>query len=348
MSRHRPADFIAAALAEAPVPGPVDAAIAQAVADSVSYLASPLALEHIAQDPYWPKWEGPWWQMRLLQELGWGTQIPPQAAEAMARAMTTHYLPDFPVHEHELPPGTDPYRQVLCHCALGCMAQVLDASGIDLPARWPTAWPWLLRYQLPDGGLNCDEGAYTRPVPRSSVISTVPTLEAMLEHTHRPFTAAERQFLDRGAAYLIERRLCRSVSKGGLIDPAWLQPIFPRFYEYDVLRGARFLVNWATKLARPLPWAALDEALTALREAARDHGLRPRAWLAADRTLRRDAAGGWRRGEPAGSFALLEWVSAPDRPSPWLQQEWRELLINLQGLEERGLLLTEVGSAEGR
>jgi hypothetical protein len=334
-------------LAEASIPGPIDPAIAQAVAESVSYLASPLALAHIAQDPYWPKWEGPWWHMRLLQELGIGADIPPTAAEAMARAMTAHYLPDFPFHEHELPPGADPRRQVLCHCALGCMAQVLDTAGIDLPARWPTAWPWLLRYQLPDGGLNCDEAAYTRPVPRSSVVSTVPTLEAMLEHTHRPFTVAEQQFLDRGAAYLIERRLCRSVSKGGLIDPAWLQPIFPRFYEYDVLRGARFLVRWATRLARPLPWEALEEGLSALREATRAHGLRPRPWLAGDRTIRRDDTGQWRLGEPSGSFALLALVSDPERPSTWLQSEWRELLIGLQGLEERGLLLTRAGLAEG-
>jgi hypothetical protein len=39
------------------------------VQQSVDYLASCKALESIEADPYWPKWDSPWWQMLLLHEM---------------------------------------------------------------------------------------------------------------------------------------------------------------------------------------------------------------------------------------------------------------------------------------
>src|SRR6185369_16599912 len=122
------------------------------------------------------------------------------------------------------------------HCQLGCVFQVLVACGVDVDARLPWIRPWFLRYQLPDGGLNCDEEAYTKATPRSSIVSTLPPLEAILLGTKRAFTPGEEKFLDRGARYLLDRRLWRSVSKGGaVIDESWRRVAFPRFYFYDLL-----------------------------------------------------------------------------------------------------------------
>ena len=40
------------------------------------------------------------------------------------------------------------------------MFQVLAASGIDVERALPWIKPWFVRYQMADGGLNCDEAAY--------------------------------------------------------------------------------------------------------------------------------------------------------------------------------------------
>jgi len=157
----------------------------EAVAETVAYLASPAAVGSIAADPYWPKWDSPWWRMTLLWELGLARLIPPPVVEAMVNAVDTHYLRLFPVREEELPPGCDPHRQVLCHCAAGTMMQVLYACGVDLDVRLPWMRPWLHQYQLPDGGLNCDEGAYVTSL-KSSTVSTLPPLEAVLRCLRAP------------------------------------------------------------------------------------------------------------------------------------------------------------------
>ncbi len=296
-------------------------------------LASPAALESLAADPYWPKWESPWWRMLLLYEMGRAGDIPRPAVEALVEGLATHYLPTFPLRPEEIPPGKDPQRHVACHCALGCAAQLLAGCGVDVDARLPWIRPWFLRWQLPDGGLNCDEAAYARPVPRSSVVSTLPPLEAVLLRTPRAFTPAEAAFLDRGAEYLVARRLWRSLSRGGApIDPAWADPCFPRYYFYDLLRGLRFLVRWAQRRQRPLPRAAMEEAAASIAARVDPEGrLAPgrRPWEGA-RGPRRDAAGTWRDGEPARTFPLLEALSAPGSPSPILTREWAEVRAALE------------------
>lgn len=46
-----------------------------------------------------------------------------------------------------------------------------------------------------------------------------------------------REALERGFRYLMAHRLARSIRTGEVIGPHWLTPIWPRFYEYDLLRG---------------------------------------------------------------------------------------------------------------
>lgn len=266
--------------------------------------------------------------MVLLHELGLSDRIPPRMAAAMAEALRTHYLPHFPLVESELPAGCDPYRQILCHCALGSMVQVLAGAGLPVDTALPGARAWLLKYQLPDGGLNCDEAAYTRPTPRSSMVSSISPLEAMLYHTERPFTPEEAAFLDAGAGYFVQRRLCRSISKGGVIDESWLTPCFPRFYEYDVLRGLRFVVGWAHRLGRPLPEAAVAEVVSHLeRLFAEDFA--PRRWAQAQTTI--PALGDGPSG-PSGTFPLLEEASRPDVARSILEAQWRTVQTKLKAV----------------
>lgn len=301
-----------------------------AVEETVTALSGERARASLSADPYWPKWDTPWWRITLLDELGLAERVPPTTAQALLAAARASYITFFPYRVEEVPAGCDPVRGSLCHCALGTLERVLTACGIAVERELPWVRGWYVKYALADGGFNCDEAAYTRVQPHSSMVSTVPVLEVLLS---RPdLTGEESVVLDRGARYLLDRRLCRSLSKGlALIDPAWLEPTFPRFYEYDILRGLSFVVRWARRRGVKLPPPAIAEAVEELaKRTAPDGTLAPhrRAWQGAT-TLAQDAAGAWTRGHPARSFPLLEEAGAVSKPSAALTREWRATIESL-------------------
>lgn len=299
------------------------------VALSIAYLGSEEAKRSLECDPYWPKWNSPWWHMTLLWELGLADRIPKSIVQQMVETLNGHYLRFFPTSSEELPEGADPYRHVACHCALGTMYQVLDACGNAVDDDLPWMRPWFLKYQLPDGGLNCDEKAYSKPTPKSSIVSTLPPLEAILLCTRRPFTADEESFLDRGAAYLIAHKLFRRAGDGArVIDQDWIKPCFPRFYEYDILRGLHFLARWAEIRKRSLPTAAMEEAMGLLRDRFPDGEVKvERAAWENEKTLAIGVDGHWSRGcsEPASSFELLRQAGAAGRSAPALTRSWEDI-----------------------
>ena len=159
---------------------------------SLDYLGSHRALQSLDADPYWPKWDSPWWHMLLLHEMGRTRQIPKSVIERYVDALDKFPLKIFPVHPGEMPAGLDPYRDTLCHCYLGNVYQVLAAWGIDVDSELPWVRPWFLRYQMADGGLNCDNAAYLvkNEIP-SSMVGTIAAFEAVLLHTQRPWNAEE-------------------------------------------------------------------------------------------------------------------------------------------------------------
>ena len=302
------------------------------VGRSVEYLASHLAQDSIQQDPYWPKWDSPWWHMTLLWEMGLAELIPKSAVDAMVDAFRSRYLTFFPLRFDLLPPEIDTRRHVVCHCAVGTMYQVLSACEIEVDEELPWMRPWFFRYQLPDGGLNCDEEAYTKATPKSSIVSTLPPLEAVLFSTGRDFDFEEVEFLDRGAEYLIDHRLYRSVTSGEVTVPEWLDLCFPRFYMYDVLRGLRFLARWAVVRGRSLPQTLVDEASEEIRKSLTAGGLVPgrRPWIG-ETTLMLGEDGEW-SDRPESRFSLLEAVSRTDAVSPNLTGLWEAAEADLAQL----------------
>lgn len=299
--------------------------VSEAVRESCAYLVSDAALASIKRDPYWPKWDSPWWHMLLLHEMELTDQIPAVAVATMTSVMKTHYLPVFPLRIEEIPAGVDPYRNILCLCALGSMFQVLSACGVDLDAEIPWLREWLLRYQLPDGGYNCDEAAYTKETPKSSIVSTLPCLEALLYCTRRPLTAEETAVLDRGAAYILRQRLFRRVSSGGVIDPDWLEIRFPRFYEYDFLRGFAFLAAWREHSGFVIPDDLADEVAELVARQWTSEGIVLRRYNLFDkRSQNPQPDGSWSSG-PASEFPLLQAISAPNLPCEPLTRVWRAI-----------------------
>lgn len=285
------------------------------------------ALAMLKADPYWPKWDGPWWQATLLWELGHAALIPEVTQATFVTALNEHYLPHFPLVEADIPPGADPYRHILCHCALGTMIQVLQAAGVDVAAALPRALPWILKHQLPDGGLNCDEQAYTRPEPRGSIVSTLPAAEALL---WGPWEGPEvERALDAAAGYLLARRLNYSLSRGDEIAAEFWTPTFPRFYAYDVLRGLRFLAGWSKRRGRPLPQEATAEARGRLERFFESEDA-PRRFHEGRQTLRQEEGGAWRHDQPALGSPLLAHVSAPSVARARLYREALGLGLTLK------------------
>lgn len=235
---------------------------------SIEYLQSDEMRRSFDVDPYWPKWDSPWWHMTLMWQLGEARRIPKEAVERWVIAMNTRYLRIFPFTEEEVPEGVDPLFDVMCHCGLGTAYQVLRAAGVDVEAELPWVREWMLKYQMAEGGWNCDEAAYVRTPAKSSVVSTVPILEAMLGLPAR--TSAQEAALDRGVAYLLHRKLFRSVTTGGVIDQNWLQLTFPRFYEYDVLRGLGVVAEWSVQRGRKVEPELIAEAIEVVASKVRE------------------------------------------------------------------------------
>jgi hypothetical protein len=317
------------------------AAVERGVADSVAYLDSDDAQRSLEVDPYWPKWHSPWWHMVLLFELGEARQIPARAAEAMA-ARLDRLLHIFPIDAGDAP-GADLHRDVACHCALGTMWPVLAAAGVDVDRALPWVEPWLVRYQMADGGLSCDETAYRQAGEcPSSMVATVAPLEAML--LGGGWSEGRRAFVDRAARFVIDRALVRgsrTAHNAGERDAeaSWRELAFPRFYFYDVLRGLAALVRWADATGGAIPLAAVAPVVEALVERSpegvlrverRAHGGRTTIVPTADRSPSARA--------PASAFPLLEAVSAIGEPSEALTRQWAAVRAGLLRLAGEGRL----------
>jgi hypothetical protein len=309
------------------------AEVMRAVDAEVAYLESKEALASIALDMYRPKWSAPWWSMLLLYELGAAERIPARVASAMVDGLSALPLHIFPIHSADWPPHVDQQLGSTCHCAIGCIDQVLAACGIDVDRALPWIATWYRRYQMADGGYNCDESAYlvTNECP-SSMVGTIAPFEAMTRR--RPTDTC-----DRAAKFLIERELSRGSPTLHNEDErtaakSWPELCCPRFYFYDVLRGATALVRWATAQSRPLPLRAIEPVVAQLVAQFPDGIVRiGRVAFEGKTTLAFDGST-WRR-RPATVGSLLSLVSGSGTVSPALTRRWnatrRELLALIDG-----------------
>ncbi|HEY4181274.1 MAG TPA: hypothetical protein VGM90_30725 [Kofleriaceae bacterium] len=304
------------------------------VEQDVAYLGSDEALALIARDPYWPKWDAPYWSMVLLWELGEAARIPQRAVDAMIVRMNAmeHF---FPLRDEEIPSGKT-IMDIPCHCQLGTIDQVLAARGVDVDAALPWLRPWFDRYQMADGGLNCDEKMYLvdGEVP-SSMVGTIPGFEAMQRR-------GASVFVERAAAMVQGRRGCmgsHTLTNKEERDSAvhWSELTFPRFYLYDTLRGLTALVRWATAQNRTLPLIAIAHVVDDLCKQFPDGVVRIGRRAFAEHSQTRDpekAIDAPRR--LARTRPLLDAVSKIGDPSPSLTREWTDTRAKLLSLMDRG------------
>lgn len=299
--------------------------------ESVQYLVSDHAIKSLEADAYWPKWDSPWWRMLLLHEMGETKRIPEVAIKTHVATLSRMPLKIFPIHPSDMPAGINPYREYPCHCQLGNVYQVLAAWGVDVDKDLPWIRPWLLRYQMADGGLNCDSEAYlVKDETPSSMVGTIAAFEAILLYTPRPWTDEEKSFIDKGAQFLIGRKLMQGSQTKHNADEQesardWLNVCFPRFYFYDVLRGLNALLIWGERTKQPVPQEAICDVVTYLENRFPDGLVRnERLSYEGIKTLTPPSSGigEWVYGEPAALFPLLRKVSAIGEDSPFLSGQW--------------------------
>ncbi len=310
------------------------------VQDSVEYLTSEVALNAVDADAYWPKWNSPWWHMLLLHEMGETKRIPEKMIKRYIASLNRIPLKIFPIHPEDMPEGVDPYRGTPCHCQLGNVYQVLSCWGVDVDNELPWIRPWFLRYQMADGGLNCDNDAYlVKDECPSSMVGTIAAFEAVLLYTKRPWTPEEKSFLENGARFLMGRKLMLgSATKHNASErksaEQWTKLCFPRFYLYDVLRGLNALSLWAEKTNQILPREAINEVMTFLdREFQNGKVKIGRQSFEGVGTILPSPSGEWIRKQPATHFRLLDKVSVIGEESPFLSKQWSDAKLRINATE---------------
>ena len=170
-----------------------------------------------------PFWWSNMYTMLFLRDLGLDpASAPARRAIDLVRSNVT-WGPGFgdsPFFEGEVEP---------------CINGRVVALGAYFGVRSDRLVDRLLSEQLADGGWNCEA---ERGSVRSSFHTTICVLEGLLAF-ERAFggTVQVTDARERAQEYLLERRLLRRLSTGGLIDPTWTQFAFPTLWHYDVLRA---------------------------------------------------------------------------------------------------------------
>jgi hypothetical protein len=290
---------------------------------------------------YWPKWDGPWWKIRLLSEMGLTFEIPGRALDALVQSLDRMPFKIFPITPEEVEGIVNPFNDTCCHCQLGTMYSVLSEAKRDVSAELPWMRRWLSSYQMPDGGYNCDESAYlVEGECPSSMVATIAIFEALLAIGPEQWVEAERTAAERAAKFLVSRRLTlgsqtQHNSSEQAESKAWSQLCFPRFYHYDILRGLSALTRYSSLTGFAIPEDLLL-SIAAQMEVKKDPKtgmlLNERPCFFDHGTIRKSPDGTWSNLVPASEFTLLQAVSKVGDPSPFLTKEWNDLNEKIQTL----------------
>jgi hypothetical protein len=156
-----------------------------------------------------------------------------------------------------------------------CINGRILAAGAYFGAASDKLVDRLLDEQLEDGGWNCE----APPSRRSSFHSTICVLEGLLAYEQARGPAPEvTRARARGADYLMQRRMLRSLTSGDVIDRRWERFGFPTTWRYDVLRGLDYLRSAGAK-----PDARVAEAVELVRKRRHQNGRWPLNVLHPDR-----------------------------------------------------------------
>jgi hypothetical protein len=196
---------------------------------------------------WYRKWTGAHWRLIQLVEL----EVP--AGEARAVAAVDVVLTAL-TSPHRRVPVIDGLSRVCASVegnavAVSCRLGLADDSRVRQIVEWLLAWQW------PDGGWNCDRSASGY---RSSFHESLSTAWGLHEYGEATGEQAAMEAAQRAAELFLEHRLFRSLRTGEVINRRWLQPCYPSYWHYDIARA--LLVLSRMGLVRdPRADEALDE-----------------------------------------------------------------------------------------
>lgn len=234
---------------------------------------------------YLPKWTSTHYTLQLLRDLG-----PEPESEPVRRAIAL--VGDNVVHE-----DGSPFFAGETEACINGMILVMGSYFGEVRDELVDR---LLADQLEDGGWNC----FAPPSTRSSFHSTICVLEGLLEFERTGgASAGVSEARTRGEEYLLERRMLRSLSTGGVIDNEWTMFSYPGRWHYDVLRGLDYM-----RAAGRQPDERTAEAVDLVKERRGGDGRWP-----LQNTHGADGSDG---GQPAGEVHF-DMDDADGRPSRW-------------------------------
>jgi hypothetical protein len=249
-------------------------------------LADDQAKMMIERDVYWPKWDSPWWYFQLLEETERLEDVPVETFKELLMVADRQFIHYFPVEDDEFPENLNPYTEIMDFCSLGSLMRLSARLDFDPFAWLPWAKKWINKYQLTDGGYNCDETAHSGS-RKSSIISTTIMLEGMLAYVKNFENYHELgENIEKAVSYLLKHHIYLN-SKGEKIEGTdWEKIIFPRFCEYDFSRGLEAVLDFVLISGKKVRRRNLEKAISLLKEKF-DSGLNhsEKQWLSEEKTV---------------------------------------------------------------
>jgi hypothetical protein len=193
------------------------------------------------------KWTGAHWRLVSLVELG----IP--AHEPRAAAAVGHVLAWL-----TSPSRRTPVIGGLARSHASVEGNALAACcrlGLGADPRASQLAAWLLAWQWPDGGWNCDPAATGR---RSSFHESLAPAWGLHEYWRVTGDTAAGSAASSAAELFLGHRLFRNLTTGQVINPGWLALRYPSYWHYDILQ-ALLVLSRMGKAGDPRASDALDE-----------------------------------------------------------------------------------------
>ena len=200
--------------------------------------------------PY-QKWTGAHWRLVSLIELGVPSGVPAVMA-ALAHSMA-RFTPDEPDTVPQIR-GLPRIHGSIYANALAVavrLGQARDTRARDIAA-------WLVMWQWPDGGWNCDRHP---DATHSSFYESITPMWALAEYANATGDNAAADASRRAAEFFLEHRVYKSHSAEGPGDPKWTRLRYPEYWHFDYLHGLVLLARAGT-----LPDSRAADALRLLRE----------------------------------------------------------------------------------
>jgi hypothetical protein len=249
-------------------------------------LAGEQAKMMIERDVFWPKWDSPCWYFQLLEETNQLDEVSLDTFKELLMVADRQFLHEFPVSEEEVPENLNPYTEILCFCFLGSLMRLSAKLDFDIFAWLPWAKAWINRYQLPDGGYNCDEAAYFGS-GKGSIISTTVMLEGMLAYVKYNDNYDEfGENIEKAVSYLLKHHIYLNLDGQEIAGVQWDKIIFPRFYEFDFSRGLEVVLDFVLQTGKKVRRKNMEKAIELLHEKIAkgvDHS--EKQWLSDEKTI---------------------------------------------------------------